>query len=308
MSDYSSPEELLKAYSDGLQGAFCDPKEVAKLMGKLKHPLFGVAAYELKESGEGKLSLPFKSLLKFDPEFGPSEAQTTGDCVAHATRNAIDVTRAVEIDVKGEAESFEARGAVEAIYQSRSHRGQGMTCSGAAKYVSETGGLLIRKDYGSVDLSKYNSSLGASKKIPKDIFSKEAKKHQVKTVSMVTTVEEARDALANGYALACCSGVGFTSVRDRYGICKRSKGWNHAMSWIACDDTRKVYDEMLFLIQNSWGKYLGGPKRHGQPEGSFWVREKDARTILNSNGSFVFSDVDGFEAKQLPDYGLGGWI
>ena len=65
---------------------------------------------------------------------------------------------------------------------------------------------------------------------------------------------------------------------------------------------------MLFLIQNSWGEYLGGPKRHGQPEGSFWVREKDARTILNSNGSFVFSDVDGFEAKQLPDYGLGGWI
>ncbi len=76
-----------------------------------------------------------------------------------------------------------------------------MTCSGAAKYVSETGGLLIRKDYGVVDLSKYNSSLGASKKIPKDIFSKEAKKHQVKTVSMVTTVEEARDALENGYAL-----------------------------------------------------------------------------------------------------------
>ncbi len=80
------------------------------------------------------------------------------------------------------------------------------------------------------------------------------------------------------------------------------------MAWIACDDTREVYDEMLFLIQNSWGKYVGGPRRHEQPEGSFWVREKDARAILNSNGSFVFSDVDGFEARQLPKYGLGGWI
>ena len=220
----------------------------------------------------------------------------------------MDITRAVEIDIKGEAESFEARGATEGIYQSRGHMGQGMTCSGSARYVNKTGGILLRKNYGDVDLSKYNSTLGAKKRIPNDIYVTEAKKHQVKTISLVTTIEEARDALANGYALSCCSQVGFTSMRDKNGISNRKGSWAHAMAWIACDDTRKVYDETLFLIQNSWGKWNSGPKVHGQPDGSFWVREKDARSILNARGSFVFSDVDGFPARQLPDYGLGGWV
>ena len=305
--EFKNPKDLLKAYKNGFVGAECDPEDVAKLLGELKSPLFGAAAYHLDLSGEGKLSLPFKSLLKFDPKFGPDERQTTGDCVSHSTRNAVDITRAVEIHIKGQAEGFIARGATEGIYQSRSHRGQGMTCSGAARYVHEKGGLLIRKHYGVVDLSKYNSILGANKKIPNEIYVKEASKHQVGTISMVTTIEEARDALSNGYALSCCSGVGFSSSRDKNGIAKRSGGWNHAMAWIACDDTREIYDETLFLIQNSWGKWNSGPKRHGQPDGSFWVREKDARSILNSRGSFVFSNVDGFPARQLPDYGLGGW-
>lgn len=308
MSDYNSPQELLDAYNNGLLGAECDPDDLKKLLGELKNPLFGVAAYDLAESGEGKLSLPFKSLLKFDPGFGPAERQTTGDCVSHSTRNAVDITRAVEIDINGEAESFVARGATEGIYQSRSHMGQGMTCSGAARYVNSQGGVLVRKDYGEVDLSTYNSSLGARKRIPNSVFIKEAAKHQVKTISMVTTIEEARDALANGYALSCCSMLGFSSRRDKNGISRRQGRWAHAMAWIACDDTRELFNETLFLIQNSWGKWNAGPKRHGQPDGSFWVRESDARAILNARGSFVFSNFDGFPARQLPDYGLGSWL
>lgn len=308
MSDFNNPEEILNAYDNGFVGAECDPEDLKVLLGELPMPLFGAAAYHLEFSGEGKLSLPFKSLLKFDSGFGPAERQTTGDCVSHATRNAVDITRAVEIDIKGQAEAFVARGATEAIYQSRSHMGQGMTCSGAARYVNRIGGVLIRKDYGDIDLSKYNSSLGSRKRIPNSIYKDEASKHPVKTISLVTSIEEARDALANGYALSCCSGLGFTSQRDSNGISRRSGSWAHAMAWIACDDTRKIYNETLFLIQNSWGKWNSGPKTHGQPEGSFWVREKDAKSILNSRGSFVFSDVDGFPARQLPDYGLGEWL
>ena len=306
--DFNSPEDLLNAYNNGLAGGECDPDEIRDLLAELRKPLFGAAAYHLDESGAGKLSLPFKSLLKFDPKFGPSERQTTGDCVSHSTRNAVDITRAVEIDVKGQPEAFIARGATEAIYQSRGHKRQGMTCSGAAKYVHSEGGVLLRKKYPNCDLSVYNSSLGANHRIPIDVYRKEAAKHRIETISMVTTVEEARDALANGYALSCCSGLGFSSKRDSNGIAARKGSWSHAMAWIACDDTREIYDETLFLIQNSWGVWNSGPKRHGQPDGSFWVREKDARSILNARGSFVFSDFDGFPARQLPDYGLGGWV
>ena len=306
--NFSTPRNIWKLYRDGFVGSYCDEKDVAKLLGELKTPLFGAAAYDLFGSGEGKLSLPFKSLLKFDPEFGPSERQTTGDCVSHSTRNAVDITRSVEIDIRGESESFVARGATEAIYQSRGHKGQGMSCSGAARYVNKKGGILLRKDYGSIDLSTYNSSVGASHKVPKDIYTKEAQKHQVKTISMITTVEEARDALANGYAISVCSGYGFSSKRDSNGIAKRSGGWSHAMSWISCDDTRTVHNETLFLVQNSWGRWNSGGKRHGQPDGSFWIREKDARGMLSGKGSWVFSDVDGFPARKLPDYGTSTYL
>jgi len=183
-----------------------------------------------------------------------------------------------------------------------------MTCSGAAKYVHSSGGILLRKDYGKVDLSVYNSSLGANKKIPKSIYSTEAKKHQVKTISLITTIEEARDALANGYGISVCSNVGFSSKRDKNGIAKQSSGWNHAMSWEACDDTGKRFKEMLFLVQNSWGKWNSGPRVHGQPEGSFWIRESVARKMLSQNGAWVFSNVDGFPARDLPNYGTATYL
>ena len=308
MTEFKTPRETLNAYKAGFMGSVCDPEETAQLLSELKTPLFGATAYRLYGSGEGKLSLPFKSLLKFDSGFGPSESQTTGDCVSHATRNAVDVTRAAEIDIKGEAESFRVRSATEGIYQSRRGGGQGMSCSQAARYVNEQGGILLRKDYGKIDLSTYNSNIGANKRIPREIWSTEAQKHQVKTISMVTTVEEARDALANGYAISVCSGYGFSSRRDAKGIAKQSGGWNHGMAWIACDDTRKRHNETLFLIQNSWGLWNSGPKAHGQPDGSFWIREKSARGMLAGQGSWVFSDVDGFPARDLPDYGTSSYL
>lgn len=308
MSNFDTPRQILNAYRKGFQGAMCDPEETAALLGELKTPLFGAAAYKLSGSGKGKLSLPFKSLLKFDSGFGPSEKQTTGDCVSHSTRNAIDLTRAVEIHIKGEIESFEARSATEAIYQSRSHSGEGMTCSGAARYVNSQGGVLLRKKYDQVDLSIYNSALGSQKRIPRSVFVDEAKKHQVKTISMITTVEEARDALANGYGISVCSMLGFSSKRDAKGISNRSGQWAHAMAWIACDDTRERFNEILFLVQNSWGLWNSGPKVHGQPDGSFWIREKDARAMLAAQGSWVFSDVDGFPPRDLPDYGTSSFI
>lgn len=302
-TDFSTPRSILNLYRSGFVGGFCDAEETAKLLGDLKHPLFGAAAHFLDGSGEGKLSLPFLSLLQFDPGFGPAERQTTGDCVSHSTRNALDVTRAVEIAIKGEAEEFIVRSATEAIYQSRGHKGQGMSCSGAAKYVSSKGGILLRKDYGVIDLSKYNSSIGARHKVPRSIYVTEAQKHQVQTVSLITTIEEARDALANGYGISVCSGYGFSSRRDKNGIAARKGGWNHAMAWIACDDTRTRLNETLFLVQNSWGRFNGGPRVHNQPEGSFWIREKDARGMLSGRGSWVFSNVDGFPARKLPNYG-----
>lgn len=297
---FNKPRDLLKAYKDGLVGAYCDYEELDNLLGELKHPLFGAAAHNLYETGKGKLALPFKNLLKFDPGFGPSERQVVGDCVSHATRNAVDITRSCEI-INGEREAFIARGATEGIYGSRGHGGEGMTCSGAAKFMKQTGGLLIRQKYGSIDLSSYQGRLASRwgrSGVPDSLIT-EAKKYQVKTISLINNVEQARDSIANGYCISVCSGSGFSSRRDKHGIAARSGSWAHAMAWVGMDDTHEIYNETLFLVQNSWGVWNNGPKRHDQPEGSFWIRERDAAEMLNQNGSWVFSDVDGYPPRKV---------
>ena len=296
---FKTPSELLKAYKDGFNGSWCDPEDVAKLLGELPHPLFGASAYNLSGTGEGKLALLFKSIMKYDPDFGRSERQVQGDCVSHATRNSVDVTRCCEI-IGGEREEFVAKGATEAIYGSRGYAGEGMSCSAAARFVHQTGGILLRQQYGDIDLSEYSSIGGkwGSRGIPDDLVN-EAKKHQVKTISLVNTVAQARDALANGYSISVCSNSGFSSRRDKNGIAKRSGNWGHAMAWVGMDDTREIYNETLFLVQNSWGIWNGGDKRHDQPDGSFWIRQDDAEEMLAANGSWVFSDVDGFPARKI---------
>lgn len=296
---FKTPNELLKAYKNGLQGSWCDPEDVDKLLGELPHPLFGAAAYNLHGSGKGKIALPFKCLQKFDPNFGPLERQVQGDCVSHSTRNAVDVTRSCEI-INGEREDFVARGATEGIYGARGHSGEGMSCSVAARFVNQTGGILLRMKYDEYDLSQYSDIGGRWGRtgVPQSLV-KVANKNKVKTISLINTVQQARDAIANGYAISVCSDVGFSSKRDKYGIAKRSGTWYHAMAWIAMDDSHEVYNETLFLVQNSWGLWNSGDKRLDQPDGSFWIREKDAADMLSQNGSWVFSDVDGFPPRKV---------
>jgi hypothetical protein len=302
-----SPKDCLSNYRSGFQGSRCDDEDVERLLGELPHPVFGVTARDLAGTGENKVSLPFRSVLNFDID-AYMEVQSTGDCVSHAVRNACDLSRAVEIHL-GEPEGWVARGATEAIYGCRGHGGQGMSCSQAARFVNSTGGLLLRKDYGDVDLTTYNSSLGThwGRKlvgVPSDLVS-EAKKHQVVTVSYITTLEEARDALANGYGVSCCSGYGFASKRDFEGFANQRGKWAHAMMWSAVDDK---YRRPGFLVQNSWGKWNSGPKRHWQPDGSFWIDFDVAEKMIKQRGTWAFSNVDGFPPRKLPDYGAGDYL
>lgn len=223
------------------------------------------------------------------------------NCVTHAFRNASDGTRAVEIDIKKEHEGFIASGATEGIYGARGHTGEGMTCSRAAKFLSQDGGILLRKKYGNYDLSKYNGKLGDSwgrTGTPRELI-EEAKKNQVGTVSLIRNLQEAKDALSNGYFLATCSMYGFSSTRDKNGIANRQGSWAHAMCWIGCDDTKQRLNETLFLIQNSWGVWNNGPRFYEQPDGSFWVRQEDAAGMIASGECWAISNVKGFPPRKI---------
>ena len=160
-----SPNDLYNNYRKGFSGCLWEPHVYEQLLENSKYAYFKDGARKIKNSGKGKLSTPYKSVLKFDKN-PYNERQTTGDCVSHGTRNACDVSRAVEIDVHRDREAWLARGATEAIYGARGHGGQGMSCARAATFVSETGGILVRKNYeikkcwkhGFVDVSGCTSS------------------------------------------------------------------------------------------------------------------------------------------------------
>jgi hypothetical protein len=310
MADFKTPQELLQAYIDGFTGVLYKPEHLEKFLGKLPQPLFSDAGKDIKGSGAGKLSLPYKAVIKLSTVMPPYlERQSTGDCVSHSTRNAVDVSRATQILFAKLAESFVIVGATEGIYGYRGHGGQGMSCSEAAEFVHEAGGVLLRQKYGDIDLSKYKASYGigwGTKGVPKEI-KEEAKKHQVKTVSRVRTVEEARDALANGYGLSVCSNWGFSSTRDKDGFAKPSGSWSHAMAWTACDDAGP---RKSFMIQNSWGAWNGGghPTWGPIPDGAFLIDYEVANKMLNAGGAFAFSAVEGFPAVDLLDWGTGGWV
>jgi hypothetical protein len=300
-----SPQDLYNNYRKGFSGCLWEEHIYEELIESSKYAYFKDGAKKIKNSGKGKLSTPYKSLLKFDKK-AFDERQTTGDCVSHATRNACDLSRAVEIDLHKEREGWIARGATEAIYGARGHSGQGMSCARAATFVSETGGIIVRKNYpGVADFSKYNGNLGAGwggRGLPDKVIDL-ANDHQIKTTSLVRTIEEALDAIANGYGLSVCSNVGFSNKRDKKGIAKRSGSWAHAMAWIACDDTGS---EPLFLVQNSWGKWNDGghPDWGPIPDGSFLITADVAANMLAQNGSYAFSEFDGFPVQKLPNYGF----
>jgi hypothetical protein len=304
-----SPKELYDNYRQGFSGCIWEQHHFDHLMETSKYPLFGDASKKIKDFGKGKLSIPYKSVLKFDKN-PYNERQTVGDCVSHGTRNACDISRAVEIDINHEREDWIAKGATEAIYGARGFSGEGMSCSRAAEFVSKIGGIIVRKNYpGVADFSKYNGSLGAGwggRGLPDKVLDI-ANDHQIKTASLIRTVEEARDALANGYGVNVCSNYGFSNTRDKKGFARTSGNWAHSMALIACDDTN---GDLAFLVQNSWGKWNDGghPDWDKIPDGSFLIHSDVAKGMLSQNGAYAFSSFDGFPLQKLPSYGFEDYL
>ena len=255
-----SPKELYDNYRKGFSGCIWEEHVFNHLMETSKYPLFGAASKKISGTGKGQLSTPYKSVLRFDKN-PYNERQVTGDCVSHGTRNACDVSRAVEIHVGNEREAWIARGATEAIYGYRGFSGQGMSCARAAEFVSKVGGIVVRKNYpGIVDFSKYNGNLGAGwggRGLPDKVMDL-ANDHQIQTASLIRTVEEARDALANGYGLAVCSNYGFNSTRDKKGFAKQSGSWGHcylADSLVFTPDGNKTIDS--FYVGDKLFNHIG---------------------------------------------------
>ena len=289
---------------EALTGWVNDPEAVAAVLDTLPMPIMRDAAKNLADSGKGKRQLLYLAVTKVVGTFPPYVAQAIGDCVSHGYRTCVDVVKCVEID-RGEAEEWKAETATEPIYGGSRVQvgggrifGDGSVGAWAADWVSKYG-VVARGKYGSIDLTQYSGSVAKAygrSGCPEALVTV-AKEHPIKTVSQVSTYEEARDAIYNGYPVAVCSNRGFRMSRDSEGFASPSGSWGHCMAFIGMDDE---YKRPGLLCQNSWGQtWIDGPKRHDQPDGSFWVDATVANKMLAAGDSFALSQFEGYPSGNF---------
>lgn len=319
----SSPHDIRRVYEDGFPAAPINPIERMSLFQDgLVLTSSAIRHLTADNPGVGKRALLYRSREKFDPGAFGEEAQTDGDCTSHGDRSSTDTARCVEIDVKGEPERYEGRGATEATYGFRGHAGAGMDPGRAARFATKYG-FMIRKNYpGCVDLSVYDSSIGAKmgRSGPPRCVLDICSQHPVGQYVMPNSADDALALFQNGYPCHSGQNVGFADTPNRKGIHERRGSWNHDMATVGCDDTREIWSERVYFVVNSWGEWnsqwgnwerdsklqkILGPPIKGMIVVSAEVWE---RYFLDGQSIYFYSDVKGFPMQELPDYGTGSFL
>lgn len=313
MSEFETPYELLRAYEDGLTGYIFDPRSKYEFLESQKYQFFDEP--NIKGVGKGKRALLWQYAKKLDDRCF-TERQTTGDCVSHGSRNARDISRAVEILVKKEPEDWFRMGATEPTYGARGHGGEGMSPARASQFERDVG-FLARTHYeGIVDLTKYNSSIGSrwgSSGVPENV--KElCRKNKVGVISNVRSQEDLMDAMFNGYAAHSGQYAAWTPGSNAKGIHGRAPGgWNHDMCIGGYDDSREFFPFRVWMIPNSWAQWnqkpKAWPKEYGEwIPGMILTSDEDFDVCVSSGDCWVYGSIDGYPPQKLPDYGTVGLL
>lgn len=177
-------------------------------------------------------------------------------------------------------------------------RGDGSSGAAAAEFLRKWG-AIPSGIHGKYDLSKYDGDLCRSWGRPgagvPDDLEPELKLNPVKSITKITTVDEARRSLANGISFAICSNQGFSMVRDKEGFCAPSGRWSHCMSV----DGYQTGKRPGFRVKNSWGtEVFKGPVGAGDPTADgFWCDEEVMARILAYGDSWALGLYEGFPKK-----------
>jgi hypothetical protein len=301
---FVDPSQIPGLYeTGGLYGAIRDKHE--RIAMQLSTPSFWEAYPGLVGfSGRVDSVFNYRAALAYDSEFGAYEAQTTGDCVSHSTRNAGYINYCVRCSAGHE--TYDARFATENIYGFRGHGGQGASCDLLARYVGNSGpgGFLFRRRYDPVDLSKYDSRVGHNwgrGGTPREV-NQLADDNKAGLVYTISSVDEALDAIASGFGISRCSWMGFSSKRNDDGVAERTTRWSHAEAWTGYwGDERivRTYGGPVVTEQNSWGPWNGGPRPNDMPEGSYNLKPEIYSRMISEGGVYAIGSVDVTEEAIL---------
>jgi hypothetical protein len=303
----------MKAYENGMPGYIMDMRAKHEFLDGQKYQFFDEP--NIKGSGIGKRALLWQYAKKLDSRCF-TERQTTSDCVSHGSRNARDISRAVEILVKKEPEDWFRMGATEPTYGARGHGGEGMSPARASQFERDFGFLARTKYDGVVDLTNYNGSIGSrwgSSGVPENV--KElCKKHKVGVISCVKTQADLMDAMFNGYAAHSGQFAAWDAASNSKGIHGRaSGGWAHDMATVGYDDTKEFFPFRVWMIQNSWGpwnqKPKAWPKEYGEwVPGMILTSADDFDVCVDSADCWTYGSIEGYPPQRLPDYGTIGLL
>lgn len=266
---------------------------------------------DIRGTGKGKKMLGYEIIEKVAGYFPIYLQMQVGDCVAQSHAPFINLLKACEIYF-GDSEEFVAPTSVEDLYgggriiigKGSLGYSDGMIPVHSLQYMRDFG-TLLQKPYPGHDLSKYSPDRSRdwgspNRGVPKELLDI-AKEHRIKSYSQVKTYAEVCDLLFNGYPISVASNVAFTNVRDKEGFARIdwNNRWPHQMYVLAYDDEYSRRPGVL--IMNSWPtSWISGPKRHNQPEGSFWVDASEfEKYVLGANDSWTASNFDGYKIQSI---------
>lgn len=294
-------------------GWLADKNAVTRFVQQHRRPFITQLDREIRGTGQGRVVLLWKAFEEITGRPLMPHQQTIGDCVSHGYGLGVDILTCCQIALGKKYERWVAEAATEIIYAgSRQEigngklRGDGSMGVWAADWIRKYG-VILRQSYldGKFDFTTYSGKkareLGARGVGVPDALEPLAKLHPVRTTTLVTSWEECRDAVSNGYPVIMCSNLGFRTTRDRDGFLRRSfRPWYHAMCIIGIDDESTRPGA---CVMNSWGEHwVSGPTRHGQPAGSFWCDASIIDAGMKQGDSVAISSYDGYPRSVFPDY------
>ena len=244
-------------------------------------------------------------------KFLPCLAQATGSCVGNGAWNAVMTLMSWEIARRGEAEQYQRVFLPYHYGRGRYHAGisgtgEGSTGSGQAEALVKDGVIIQQEGLPEPSGGEAGLCWGSSvemqwsngKKIA-DKWVTLGQKHPVKTASLVTSYDQVRDAISNGYPVTVASNRGFkmTPKVDKgksWGV--PSGTWWHQMFFDAVDDDSARPGSH---IGNSWGADAHGTPADDSPPGGFWVDADVVDYMVRQEDSFAFSQFDGFPEQEM---------
>lgn len=308
------PEQIAEIYASGFPGTRVEEDgRHYRTLAQTAPSFYGTFPLA-RGRGKGRLSMPIRAVQTLEGQdfcADRGESQRQGDCVGKMVRNAGMIDYATDA-LFGET-AYRGLFCCENIYGMRGHGGEGADCARLAAYVSQSGsggflprGVYTATDGTSYDLSKYRPDLSGpwGRRGTPEWLNQRASENKALNVYRVRSLDEARDALAFGFGLGRCGSDGYESTRDANGVSDARGTWYHAIAVGAVDDSQFAHDNYggpLWLHFHNWGKWNSGPKRHDQPDGSWWVRSKYLERWITSGACWAFASVRGYDRQLIYD-------